>query len=336
MRRGSLDKLLALDGGADGGKLFVGNRSRLLAIALKAVVHILIAAGKDFRNVIAIIPAKLFDGGAQMKHGLHRVTETSVSALTTDQAELHASAVPMVKVEAYAVTTAGGGQVKGLAIVLVATHLGAIMGSAAVTMEQGTHEIKVMIDNVVKLADGLGLDLFRCAKYGAGDIAVHTAIRTGGGDTERGEISVIHQLEICVVVADELAGHHLGDTFGGAMTAKRSVALKLEKVGGEVCENDFVEHFSQNGGIRNAIAFRLNLKTIAAQGLAIGTIKPFVQLDKAVGSEILVALESLECVAFAVVVSAVVALDIGDGGGLCGLSVFSHFVSPFLPFGSVW
>lgn len=154
---------------------------------------------------------------------------------------------------------------------------------------------------------------------------MHSAVRTGGGDVERGEISVIHQFEIGVVVADEVARHHLRDAFGSRVAAsQRAIALHLEKVGRETREDDFAEHLGQHGHVADASAFRLNLKAKALQGLAVGSAKMLIQLDIAVAGEILVRGETSECVVYGIAAALMITLHIGDVGGLFNLAVFSH------------
>lgn len=89
-------------------------------------------------------------------------------------------------------------------------------------------------------------------------------------------------------------------------------------------ENDLVQDFRQNALAGNARTFGLDLDAVALERLSVSPRKIRVELDIAVGREILVGLEALERVDLASAATLMIGLDAADVGGLVVLCIFSH------------
>lgn len=156
-KRGNSDEFLALDGGADGGKLVFGDVASALAEAVEAVKHVLITARENLGEVVAVVPRQLFHGGAEMENAFHRVAEAGVVALAAHEPQLDTSLGIVAKVETHAMRGILVGKVKALAVVLAAGHPRTVAGTALAAIEQRTTKAVVVVDDVIQLADCLGL-----------------------------------------------------------------------------------------------------------------------------------------------------------------------------------
>ena len=303
--REASNEVLALDGGADCFHLGGGNGVALCAERLDTVEHVLIATAENLNEVVAIGPGKLFHSVNQEEHAFHRVAEARVILLPANQSKLDAAACEVVQVEAYAMTTGGAAQIKIAGVFLGVVHLAAITSVCAVAIKQGTAEIVMMIDDIEQLANCFHLGGLSAAKKGVRQVHMHAAIRAAR-DIKSGKIGVVHQLKGGILIADKLAGHYLGNAFGGNIAGQATIALKLEKVGGEMGEDNVIKNFGVDGRGMNAAALGLNLQTKAAQGLTIGAVKSIIKANEAVRGKILVRAEALESVFLASPYAAVI------------------------------
>lgn len=326
--RGISNEILADDGCADCVHLSGGDSAALGAKTLNAVENILVATGEDFDEVVAIIPRQTLYGVNEIEHAFHSVAETGEIFLSADQPQFYAAACKMSQIKANVVVTSVVAQIQIAGIFLAMRHAGAITSIGRRTIKQGTAKVVMMIDDIIQLADRLGLRGLSTAKKRVGKIYMHTAIRAAR-DIESGEIGVVHQLKSGILVADEFARHDLRNAFCGYITAQRAVTLKFEKVGGEMGENDIIKHFRVNLCGMNAATLGFNLQAKAFERLSVRAVKAVIKADKAVAGEILVGLETSESVVFTAPNAAVVLVNRGDGGGLNGLCVFSHVVTSF-------
>lgn len=162
-------------------------------------------------------------------------------------------------------------------------------------MKHDTHPVVVLVNDVVELANAGVNCVLAAAKYGIGNVAMHSA-RQVRFDTKSREVNIIHHFEFGVMIPDEFTSHYLCDAFGRSGATETAIALLLEEVIREMRKDHFVQNLSQDYIVLDACTCYLDLKTEALHGLSIESVEVGVEFYESVRGEITIFTESLVCV----------------------------------------
>ena len=190
--------------------------------------------------------------------------------MTADEPQLDPALIIMTEIKRAVMIRSAAVQLKitGVAVILPIT----IGSTAAITIEQGTAEIKITVDEVIQFSHIVGLLLGRLAKKPEANICVHAAV-DAAAYPKRGEIGVIHCLEILIVIPYKCFSHNLRDALRRAIPAETAVSLELKQICRKMCKNDFLQYFGKHAVCSNTAALRLDLEAKTARDAAVRLYK---------------------------------------------------------------
>ena len=150
----------------------------------KAGEDVLVASSEYFHWVVQSIPREFFAGFDKMEDNFHRVAESSVVWLSSDESEFHTASVEVLEIPAIPVIIRCTGfgcfvsKVKCFAFSLVgeACYDTAIIGVVTTSFQEVASKVEVLVYEVNELHNGLLLGLVILTKHSDGHIAVHTAV----------------------------------------------------------------------------------------------------------------------------------------------------------------